>query len=574
MPKVSIILPTYNCAKYLPESVSSALSQTFPDFELLIIDDGSADNTKDIIDKNYGDPRIRYIKQAHAGLAAARNNALENAAGEYIAFLDADDIFLKEKIEKQLSVFEKNSSAAVVHTNEKYFLEDDKNTLFDSPHPKFSGDVLFFLKRSNFMPVTTIMVRRSAIEGMRFDESLKSHEDWDFWLKLSAKGGRFEYLPEPLTLIRARRSGMTAENDIMLKSRIIVGERAKAIWKGLKSGMGLTSGSALMSLSRYLTLRLKARLLNFPDAAEFNRPTLFKNAQRLIFGTSVHVEFSVFLDLYKGVQKFFGKPLYIYASNEDLGEPAGNLVEMEDKRNYKWRRSHNFLFDSFEYLKGREYDYFVSMDSDCLVCGSGALLDFISPGDFDFVIYPNFDSTGWWYHGKVFAQHIDSYLDILKNIGVNRLDDRVVGNFNPLIILSRKAVDFLRERLEKIESSRGYKAIMELEFSVGETLIYNILKDAGFRPKFISPQLKKGLRYRPYWEVDEYRKDISIYHPVTRKKNDLFRRLVGIKAGYDRNYFFMILLFFYGMYLNAMKFLGIKNKQKEAERQKEAAINP
>jgi glycosyltransferase involved in cell wall biosynthesis len=577
MPKVSIILPTYNCAKYLPESIPSALSQTFRDFELLIIDDGSTDNTKNVIDENYKDPRIRYIRQEHAGLAAARNNGLDHSTGEYIAFLDADDLFLKSKIEKQLLVFEKSKSAGVVYTGEKYFLEDDKDILFDSPHPKFSGDVLVFLKRSNFMPVTTIMIKREIIGDMRFDVSLKSHEDWDFLLKLSAKRIMFNYLPEPLTLIRARKSSMTIESDVMLESRVIVGERARKIWKGLKYGKNIFSMDGCRSLSRYAALLIRARLLDFPDAPRFNKPTLFKGMKdsmpKLIFGTSVHVEFDSFLDLYKGVQKFFGEPLYIYASNEELGKPFGNLVKVEAKRNYKWRRSHHFLFDAFEFLKNRDYDYFVSMDSDCLVC-SDALLAFLRPKDFDFVIYPNLDGLGWWYHGKIFSENINSYLDILKSIGLKRPDEKIVGNFNPLIILSRKAVEFLRERIEKIESADGYKALMALEFSVGETLIYNILKDAGLKAKFIDPDLKRGIRYRPYWEVDEYQKGVSIYHPVRRKKKDLFRRLIGIKAGYDRSYIFLSVIYMYKAYLKVRRLLGVKDTKKEAERQKEASLNP
>src|SRR3989338_9159858 len=105
MPKVSVILPTYNCARYLPDSISSVLSQTFQDFELLIIDDGSTDNTRDFIENNYKDPRVRYIRQEHSGLAGARNTGLVSSKGEYVTFLDADDLFLKEKIEKQIAVF-------------------------------------------------------------------------------------------------------------------------------------------------------------------------------------------------------------------------------------------------------------------------------------------------------------------------------------------------------------------------------------------------------------------------------------------------------------------------------------
>jgi hypothetical protein len=91
---------------------------------------------------------------------------------------------------------------------------------------------------------------------------------------------------------------------------------------------------------------------------------------------------------------------------------------------------------------------------------------------------------------------------------------------------------------------------------VGETLIFNILKDAGYKYSYIDRDLKKGIRYRPYWEVEEYAAGIPVYHPVRRKTNDLFRRLVGIKAGYDNNFAFIPLIYAYRLYRNIGKSAG------------------
>lgn len=298
--------------------------------------------------------------------------------------------------------------------------------------------------------------------------------------------------------------------------------------------------------------------------------------KKVIFGSSVHFNFSAFLDLYKGVQKFFGKPLYIFASNnEDMGEECKleNLIKIEAGRNYKWRRSHNFLFDAFLNLKGRDYDYFVALDSDCLVYGN-RLSRFLEEGDFDFVIYPNLNGLGGWYHGSAFLKNINHYLDILKDLGIERKDEAIVGNFNPMIILSRRAVDFLRDRIGAIESSSGYGELMKMEFSVGETLIFNILKDAGFKYKYIDPKLKRGIRYRPYWEVDEFDGEISVYHPVRRRrKNDLFRHLVGIKAGYDKKYLFLIPIFIYYVYRKAIKAF-LPGKSDTGDRRDTGWFNP
>lgn len=260
-PKVSVILPAYNCARYLPDSVGSVLSQEFGDFELIIIDDGSSDGTGEFAKKNFADPRIVYARQEHSGLSAARNNGLRRARGEFVAFIDADDIFMPQKLMSQTVIFESKKGIDAVYTTEKYFFEDDKTRLIDSPYTKLSGDLFFFLKRSNFIHVSTVMLRRSSLAGIEFDASLKSHEDWDFFLKLSARGTRFHYLPEALSLVRVRRTSMTAASPVMDESRKVVGERAKELWKKIKTG----------SPVRYVSARLRAMICGFPSAKKFNR---------------------------------------------------------------------------------------------------------------------------------------------------------------------------------------------------------------------------------------------------------------------------------------------------------------
>lgn len=553
-PKVSIILPAYNCVKYLPDSVSSVLSQDFMDFELLIIDDGSTDGTGEFIRKNFSDQRVIYIRQEHSGLPAARNNGLEHARGEFIAFLDADDILLPQKLKFQVEALEKNNSIDAVYTTEKYFFEDDKDRLVGSPHTKLSGDLFFFLKRSNFIHVSTVMLRRASLGGIEFDAALRSHEDWDFFLRFSAKGARFRYLPEPLSLVRVRKTSMTAVNPVMDESRGIVGGRARMLWKKIKKESPL----------RYLSCRIRAKMAGFPHARKFNMGSPFEEIlggsdPKLVFGSSVHKNFESFLDLYKGVKKFYADPVYLFASNEGLGKPFGNLVRIESRRNYKWRRSHNFIFDAAEALKDHDFDYFVALDSDCLIC-NGAMKGFLKNREFDFIIYPNLNGLGGWYHGNIFRDNISAYLDILKALNLRRRDDGVVGNFNPLIVLSKKACDFLRGSLGAIESSDGYKKLMSLDFSVGETLIFNLLKDAGFKSADIDPALKRGLRYRPHWEAYEFRDGICVYHPVRLKYRDLFRRFAGMRCGYDKNYMFMPFIYAALIYQKALGLFFRKDK--------------
>ena len=280
MPKVSIILPAYNCSRYLPESVASVLAQTFRDFELFIIDDGSTDDTGELVKRYLSDARVAYIRQDHGGLSSARNKGIDNSRGNYIAFIDGDDICVKEKIEKQLRVMERDRNIDVVYSSERYFCDDAPEKSLPSPYEKLSGDLLIFLKRSNFIHISTVMARHSSIEGIRFDPFLKSHEDWDFFLKLAEKRKKYFYLAEELSLIRVRKDSMTTASPIMDSSRTLVGERAQKIWVHLKKESRITTPSGIAKFVRRLTLKTRAWLLGFPASPRFNRPLPFREVTR------------------------------------------------------------------------------------------------------------------------------------------------------------------------------------------------------------------------------------------------------------------------------------------------------
>lgn len=266
MPKVSVILPTYNCAHYLQESINSILSQSFKDLEVIIVDDGSSDNAAEVAAGYKSDGRVSYVWQNHSGLAAARNTGIARARGEYITFIDADDLFLTDRIARQVEVLDSNRAVDIVYTAWRYFYDNDTADSVSSPYAKLSGDILFFLKRNNFIPIVTAMIRRSSMGEVLFDPGLKSHEDWDFWLRLSFQGKRFFCIDEELTLIRVRKDSMTYEHPVMSDSRAIVGKRARQLWISTKRREPL----------RYIMMRLMAWAINFPHAARFNKPSPFK----------------------------------------------------------------------------------------------------------------------------------------------------------------------------------------------------------------------------------------------------------------------------------------------------------
>ena len=204
MPKVSIIIPTYNSSRFIKRTIGSVLAQTFRDWELIIVDDCSKDNTELAV-KEFAkiDKRIKFFKtpKNSGGPATPKNIGIEKAEGEYIAFLDHDDEWFPEKLEKQLRVFEnsKNKNLGLVSC---YFNIRDNNTnKIIYTHTKlFKGDVLHNLIKGNFIVTcSNVFTKKSILEKVGlFDINLKVSDDWDMWLRIVEKGYTFDYIQEPL----------------------------------------------------------------------------------------------------------------------------------------------------------------------------------------------------------------------------------------------------------------------------------------------------------------------------------------------------------------------------------------
>lgn len=272
MPQVSVIIPTYNCVHYLKDSITSVLNQSYGDFELIIVDDGSTDNTEAIIKTYSGDPRVKYIKKHNrVGLSAARNTGIKIAQGELIVFLDADDIFLEDKILKQVRLFKKKRLCKICYTNELYFKEGKKKEMLSNRY-HFSGDVFYYLKRSNFIHISTVMVKKKILEEYLFDEHLHSHEDWELFLRIAYKNIDFLYIKDTLSKIRIRQDSMTINKDTMNTSRTEVGMRAKIYWGDFKKCMQPFSLRGQKTILRYIKIKTKAFFIGFPKSNRFNRP--------------------------------------------------------------------------------------------------------------------------------------------------------------------------------------------------------------------------------------------------------------------------------------------------------------
>ena len=185
MKKVSIIIPVYNCQEYISDSLESVLSQTYQNIEIVVINDGSTDDTQKIIEE-YGD-RINYYYQENAGVATARNLGLNKCSGHYIAFLDADDIWLPDKLEKQIDVLRKNPDYGFVYCD-NYFVDEKKNIIknYERKIKLLQGDILLDFFMDFFLITSGIVMRKKCLEKTGyFREILEVGEDFDFFLRLS-----------------------------------------------------------------------------------------------------------------------------------------------------------------------------------------------------------------------------------------------------------------------------------------------------------------------------------------------------------------------------------------------------
>lgn len=194
-PRVSVIIPTYNRAQYILEAVESVLSQDYPNFEVIVVDDGSTDHTAEIIG-TVNDSRLRYIKQPNQGRSSARNRALTTANGDFITFLDSDDLYMPGKIALQVEYLLKHPETGMIYTS-AHCIDDDGDMLQHKYEATVSG--MIYEQIAFFQPVTitlpTVMTRREVLDRIGgFDEKMHRFEDTDMWRRIS-KLYRIDALP-------------------------------------------------------------------------------------------------------------------------------------------------------------------------------------------------------------------------------------------------------------------------------------------------------------------------------------------------------------------------------------------
>ena len=229
MPKISIITPAFNAESTITHTIKSVQEQTFSDFELIIIDDGSTDKTIEVIN-NIQDERIQVISYKNGGVSTARNRGITHANGEFIAFIDADDLWTSDKLELQLAALKNNPQAGVAYSWTSFMDVDERGepvSFLPSPEYSYMGDVYQQLLMGDFiLSGSNTLIRSQAIQSAgEFEPTLKSCEDWDYWLRLAA---RFDFVLVPKYQILYRRTpgAMSSKVEVMKEASQITIERA------------------------------------------------------------------------------------------------------------------------------------------------------------------------------------------------------------------------------------------------------------------------------------------------------------------------------------------------------------
>lgn len=227
MKKVSIIIPTYNCLAFLPKAVESVFSQSHQDFELIIINDNSSDDTENYLN-NLTDERIKVITTGGVGASQARNLGIAESCGDYIAFLDADDFWLPEKLSLQLKLHETNPTVAMSFTNYDHLTEEYQSIVDCFAYwNQFQGDnspyihlehPLNFIIKNNIIGTSTVMINADVLPKIRmFDADIKYAEDWELWLRICE-----EYDVAALNSVQVgylmRQSSITQTDSLRLRN--------------------------------------------------------------------------------------------------------------------------------------------------------------------------------------------------------------------------------------------------------------------------------------------------------------------------------------------------------------------
>ncbi len=237
-PLVSVIIPTYNRANFLVEALESVFSQTYQEFEVIVVDDGSTDDTPKLIKRFL---QVKYVRQQHKGVASARNLGIKYAKGDLIAFLDSDDLWLPKKLEYQIAFFKKHPETVAVQT-EEIWIRRGKRVNPKKKHKKESGWIFHRCVELCIVSPSGIMLRKKVFKEIGlFDENFPVCEDYEFWLRLSVRYPIY-LISEPLIIKRGGHPDQLSKRPGLDWFRLL------ALYKLIKTNPYLTPSMRLLAL--------------------------------------------------------------------------------------------------------------------------------------------------------------------------------------------------------------------------------------------------------------------------------------------------------------------------------------
>ena len=251
MPIISVILPAYNSEKTIKRTINSVLQQTFTDLELIIINDGSQDSTLDIISQ-FNDFRVKVFSYPNSGGNISRNRGIQVASGKFLSFLDADDLWTVDKLQRQLQTLQENTDVKVAYSWTDYIDEND-NFLLSGTYISVNGDVYEQLFITNFLEngSNPLIDREVILELGGFDESLNAGQDWDMWLRLANK---YNFVAVPSVQILYRISPNSRSSNLKRQEEGCIKVLEKA-YQARPSLSKLTRRKSLANLYKYLTCK-------------------------------------------------------------------------------------------------------------------------------------------------------------------------------------------------------------------------------------------------------------------------------------------------------------------------------
>lgn len=259
-PLISVVIPAYNAAAYLPATLDSVLLQNFSNYEIIVVNDGSPDTPEleKALQPYFG--KLRYIKQENRGPSSARNTGIRAARGKYVAFLDSDDIWLPKHLANQMAMLESNPSLGLVYANGVQIRDERPiGVSFDRTPQSLPVNFDSLLREQSTVNTSSAVVSRDAlVKAGMFDEQFRRCEDYDLWLRLAAAGVRMTFTRE-IQIAHRPANGLAASGDLMKQALIAVYQKTLATQK----------------LTEEQTAVARAKIANISQAIEFERAKQF-----------------------------------------------------------------------------------------------------------------------------------------------------------------------------------------------------------------------------------------------------------------------------------------------------------